>query len=329
MSVPGSEERPLIVVVTGMSGAGRSTAVHALEDLGFFCVDNVPTPVVPATLAAFEQGGVRRIALGIDARVRAYLADAPAMLDGVAASGNRDVVVLFLDAANELLVRRFNSSRRPHPLDTLGQKASGAPSVLEGIRRERELMLPLRARATAVVDTSDMSVHDLRRQVVAMFGPGSPTEARMSTRLVSFGFKYGPPSDADLVFDVRFLKNPYFEEHLRDLSGLDVPVRDYVLGNPEASAWLDRVLPLLEFCLPRFERDGKSYLTIAIGCTGGRHRSVALSEFLAAEIKTRLGLRVSASHRDLDKSSPSSHAGESNGPRTDRPEPGYAPRSKE
>lgn len=307
-----SEERTLIVVVTGMSGAGRSTAVHALEDLGFFCVDNVPTPVVPATLEAFEQGGVRRIALGIDARVRAYLADAPSMLDGVAALDSRDVVVLFLDAANELLVRRFNSSRRPHPLDAVTRdRRAGAPAVLDGIRKERELLVPLRARATAVIDTSDLSVHDLRRQIVAMFGPGSAVEARMSTRLVSFGFKYGPPSDADLVFDVRFLKNPYFEEQLRELSGLDDAVRDYVLGNPEAAAWLERTVPLLEFCLPRFEREGKSYLTIAIGCTGGRHRSVALSEYLAKEIGSKLGLQVSASHRDLDKSSPSSRHAES------------------
>ncbi len=310
-----NDERTLIVVVTGMSGAGRSTAVHALEDLGFFCVDNVPTPVVPATLAAFEQGGVRRIALGIDARVRSFLADAPAMLDGVAESPSRDVVVLFLDAANELLVRRFSSTRRPHPLDTLTRtKQVSAPAVLDGIRMERDLLVPLRARATAVIDTSDLSVHDLRRRIVAMFGPGSADEPRMSTRVVSFGFKFGPPSDADLVFDVRFLKNPYFEDALRELSGLDGPVRDFVLGNPEATAWLERITPLLEFCLPRFEREGKSYLTIAVGCTGGRHRSVALTERIAAELGKKLGVAVRAVHRDLDRSNPSTRPAESEYP---------------
>ncbi len=310
-----SEERTLIVVVTGMSGAGRSTAVHALEDLGFFCVDNVPTPVVPATLEAFEQGGVRRIALGIDARVRSYLADAPAMLDGLATGGNRDLVVLFLDAANELLVRRYSSTRRPHPLDTLARaRHVSAPAVLDGIRMERELLVPLRARATAVIDTSDWSVHDLRRQIVAMFGPGSAAEPRMSTRVVSFGFKFGPPSDADLVFDVRFLKNPYFEEPLRELSGLDAPVRDFVLTNPDAAAWLERVLPLLEFCVPRFEIEGKSYLTIAVGCTGGRHRSVALSERLASEMRQRLGVSARAVHRDLERSSPSARPSDAPAP---------------
>jgi UPF0042 nucleotide-binding protein len=310
-----NDERTLIVVVTGMSGAGRSTAVHALEDLGFFCVDNVPTPVVPATLAAFEQGGVRRIALGVDARVRSFLADAPAMLDGLAEPPNRDVAVLFLDAANELLVRRFSSTRRPHPLDTLARtKHVSAMAVLDGIRMERDLLVPLRARATAVIDTSDLSVHDLRRQIVAMFGPGSAAEPRMSTRVVSFGFKFGPPSDADLVFDVRFLKNPYFEDALRELSGLDAPVRDFVLNNPEATAWLERITPLLEFCLPRFEREGKSYLTIAVGCTGGRHRSVALAERIAAEMGTKLGFAVRAVHRDLDRANPSTRPAESEYP---------------
>lgn len=291
----------LIVVVTGMSGAGRSTVVHALEDLGFFCVDNLPTPVVEATLEAVERSGVRRIALGIDARVRSYLGEAAQVIERLAADREgRQIAVLYLDAADELLLRRFNTTRRRHPLSTFGSRAP-APAVLDGIRQERELLVPLRALATAVIDTTELSVHDLRAQVTAMFGPGAEADTGMSIRIESFGFKYGLPTDADLVLDVRFLKNPYFEPHLQALSGLDEPVRDYVLGNPETQAWLERTLSFLEFCVPRFEREGKSYLTIAVGCTGGRHRSVALAERLAKELTTRLERAPRAVHRDIHR----------------------------
>lgn len=296
-----SEGPTLIVVVTGMSGAGRSTAVHALEDLGFFCVDNLPTPVVHATLEAFERSGVRRIALGIDARVRSYLGEATRVLQRLATEDpRRQLVILYLDAADELLLRRFNTTRRRHPLNTFGSGTQEA-AVLDGIRQERELLVPLRALATAVIDTTGISVHDLRRQVIAMFGPRADGAARMSTRFESFGFKYGLPADADLVLDVRFLKNPHFEPELQPLSGLDPPVRAYVLEHPETRDWLDKVAPFLEFCLPRFEREGKSYLTVAIGCTGGRHRSVALAEHLADELGRRLDLSVRAVHRDMHR----------------------------
>lgn len=299
-----SEQATLIVVVTGMSGAGRSTAVHALEDLGFFCVDNLPTPVVHATLEAFERSGVRRIALGIDARVRSYLSEATVVLQRLAEDPSRQLVILYLDAADELLLRRFNTTRRRHPLSTFGGGTHGA-AVLDGIRQERELLVPLRALATAVIDTTNMSVHDLRRQVVGMFGPLAEGAARMSTCIESFGFKYGLPADADLVLDVRFLKNPYFEPDLQPLSGLDEPVRRYVLEHPETREWLDKVVPFLEFCLPRFEREGKSYLTVSIGCTGGRHRSVALAEYLVAELSSRVDSSLCAVHRDLHRASAS------------------------
>ncbi len=295
-----TEDKVLVVVVTGLSGAGKSTAVHALEDLGFFCVDNLPSPVVSATLEAIEKAGIRRVALGIDVRVRSYLEEATSVLDVLTTDARYDVRVLFLDAADELLLRRYSTTRRPHPLNSaVVDSGTTAPAVLDGIRLERDLLVALRSRASAIVDSTGLSVHELRRQVVAMFGPGTGDEARMSSRIVSFGFKYGPPSDADLVFDVRFLRNPYFEEALRPLSGLDQPVRDYVLSSPEAQALVERILPLLEFCLPRFEREGKSYLTVAIGCTGGRHRSVALAEHLAAELSRRQPLRVTAAHRDV------------------------------
>lgn len=305
-----SEQATLIVVVTGMSGAGRSTAVHALEDLGFFCVDNLPTPVVHATLEAFEQSGVRRIALGIDARVRSYLSEATVVLERLAAEdSSRQLVILYLDAADELLLRRFNTTRRRHPLSTFGDSSRGA-AVLDGIRQERELLVPLRALATAVIDTTDMSVHDLRRQVVGMFGPLAEGAARMSTRFESFGFKYGLPADADLVLDVRFLENPYFEPELQPLSGLDSPVRRYVLEHPETREWLDKVVPFLEFCLPRFEREGKSYLTVSIGCTGGRHRSVALAEYLVGELAGRVESSLCAVHRDIHRASASARYAE-------------------
>lgn len=295
------DAQTLIVVVTGMSGAGRSTVVHALEDLGFFCVDNLPTPVVRATIEAFERNGVRRVALGIDARVRSYLGEATQVLEGlIAEDPSRQLVVLYLDAADELLLRRFNTTRRRHPLSTFGGDAL-ARAVLDGIRQERELLVPLRALATAVIDTTDLSVHDLRRQVMGMFGPGADGASRMTTQVESFGFKYGLPKDADLVFDVRFLQNPFFEPDLQPLSGLDGPVRDYVLGNPETQTWLEKTLGLVEYCLPLFEREGKSYLTIAIGCTGGRHRSVALAEYLAKELSGRLGLLLTAVHRDVHR----------------------------
>lgn len=308
-----SESETLIVVVTGMSGAGRSTVVHALEDLGFFCVDNLPAPVVDATLEALERSGVRRIALGIDARVRSYLGEATRVLERLAEDPSKQLAVLFLDAADELLLRRFNTTRRRHPLST-GAAGVPAPAVLDGIRRERELLVPLRALATAEIDSTDLSVHDLRRQITGMFGPGAGSEARMSTRIESFGFKYGLPTDADLVLDVRFLKNPHFEPDLQPLTGLDAPVRDYVLQNPETQAWLERTLPLLEFCLPRFEREGKSYLTIAVGCTGGRHRSVALAEYLAGELMGRLELNPRAVHRDLHRGDASSRYPAAEGP---------------
>lgn len=295
--------RPLVVVVTGMSGAGKSTAVHALEDLGFFCVDNLPTPVVAHTLEAFAAAGLRRIALGIDVRVRSFLEDATGMLDAVTVSGERELAVLFLDASDEALLRRFSSTRRPHPLSTMSEPGaqSTAIAVLDGISIERSRLAPLRARATIVFDTTKLSVHDLRRLTVSHFGPGAEKQPRMTTRIVSFGFKYGPPVDADMVLDCRFLKNPYFVDHLRDYPGTTPDVRDYVLENPETQEFVARAEQLLEYCLPRFEREGRSYLTIAVGCTGGRHRSVAIAEHLGNRLRERAKLAIDVSHRDVER----------------------------
>lgn len=295
-------QKTLVVIVTGLSGAGKSTAVHALEDLGFFCVDNLPTPVMKATLQAFAAVGVKRIALGIDVRVRSFLDDAAAAIKALA-TAERDVQVLFLDATDEALLRRFSSTRRPHPLSTTSEPGSeqGTTAVLDGIRIERERLMRLRARATIVLDTTRLSVHDLRREVIGHLGPGAGLAPRMRTRFVSFGFKFGTPVDADLLFDVRFLQNPYFVAELKDLPGTTPDVQKYVLDQADSQAFLERVSSLLEFCLPRFEAEGKSYLTVAIGCTGGRHRSVVMADQLGSILSKRLGLAIDVVHRDVDR----------------------------
>lgn len=284
-----------VVVVTGRSGAGKTTAVNALEDLGYYCVDNLPTPVVEATLEALRAGGEQKVALGIDIRVRAYLDGASDVLDQIAQRSDTELSILYLDSSEELLARRFNATRRPHPLTAGGR--TGVKALLDGIRLERELLAPLRARARAVIDSTNLSVHDLRREVIQLYGRDDLHG--MMTRIVSFGFKYGAPHDADLLFDVRFLPNPYFVDRLQPLSGQEAEVRDFVLESPEAEGFLARLVSLVEYCLPRFEAEGKSYVTIGIGCTGGRHRSVAISEWLAVELRKRVGGIIEAVHRDV------------------------------
>jgi RNase adapter protein RapZ len=292
--------RATVVVVTGLSGAGKSQTLHALEDLGFFCVDNLPTVLAPAAVALCERGGMTRLALGIDVRVRAFLGEVGKVLQLLEAAGQRDVQVLFLDASDEKLLHRFSESRRPHPLSAeSGQE--GGPAVLDGVRLERERLAPLRAGATRIIDTTNTSVHELRRLLVAHFGPASGEGPRMVTRIVSFGFKYGTPVDADLVFDVRFLDNPYFVPELKLLTGLDEPVSNYVLSAPETGEFLRRTRELLEYVLPKYEREGKSYLTIAIGCTGGRHRSVTVTEALARDLSVATGAPIAVLHRDMHR----------------------------
>jgi UPF0042 nucleotide-binding protein len=306
-SPPSAQKRPTVVVVTGLSGAGKSTALHALEDLGFFCVDNLPTLLAPQAVELCEKGGMTRVALGMDVRVRAFLgevgsvlkqlANAPASPATPPRQPSRDVQLVFFDATDEALLRRFSETRRPHPLST----GEGALAVLDGVRIERERLAPLRASATRVFDTTNLSVHELRRTIIAHFGPASGGAPRMVTRVVSFGFKYGAPVDADLVLDVRFLDNPYFIPELKLLPGTAKEVVDFVLGLPETREFLARTGDLLSYVLPRYEREGKSYLTIAVGCTGGRHRSVVVADALA-ETLAKLGT-VSVVHRDVDRGS--------------------------
>jgi UPF0042 nucleotide-binding protein len=282
-------EKLHIIVVTGMSGAGRTSALRVLEDLGFFCVDNLPPKLAPAVVR--EIGGeLDRIGFGVDVRTGSFLEGAGRALDELSASGHH-VEVLFLDCADDALVRRYSETRRPHPLAPGGD-------VMEAIGRERERLAPLRMRARSVIDTSRLSVHDLRRTLVDHIARDGD-RPQMRVRLVSFGFKYGLPVDADLVFDVRYLPNPHFLPELRPLTGLDAPVADYVLASSETRELLEDVRRLLDRTLPRYEREGKAYLTVAVGCTGGRHRSVAIVEELARGYRTQRNVLVS--HRDAGR----------------------------
>jgi UPF0042 nucleotide-binding protein len=265
--------------------------LRVLEDLGFYCVDNLPPRLAPGLLELLEADGKARVpvGLGIDVRSGMFLEGADEALSELAARGFPPEV-LFLDASDEALVRRFSETRRPHRLAAQGD-------VLSAIRLEREWLAPLRRRATRVIDTTHLTVHDLRRQLVQVVS-GRLDGIRLVTRVISFGFKYGLPQDADLVFDLRFLPNPHFVPELRPHSGLDAPVRDYVLGIAEAQELLTDLTALLSKLLPRYAAEGKAYLTIGIGCTGGRHRSVAMAEALGAKLTQG---PVVVAHRDVER----------------------------
>jgi UPF0042 nucleotide-binding protein len=281
------------IVVTGMSGAGKSAASRCLEDLGFFCIDNLPAALIPkvAELCIQSEKRIERVALVIDAREGRFLDALFDILVDLRREGHQ-VRMVFLDASDEALVRRFSESRRPHPLAPSG-------SSLEGIRAERALLASLKAKADLVVDTSGFTVHEFRKLLATSF-LDLPVLPRTVLALVSFGYRYGLPVDADLVFDARCLPNPHFVEGLRPLTGLTQGVRDYVLGSAEARAFLDQVQSFLAFALPLYVHEGKAYLTIAIGCTGGRHRSVVLAEELAGRMR-ETGYDASVRHRDVER----------------------------
>ena len=281
-----------VVIVTGLSGSGKSTAIRVLEDLGFFCIDNLPVVLTPKfiELCQNSEEQISRVALGIDLRERAFLADYPAVLEDIRRAGH-NVEILYLDAADDVLVRRFSETRRPHPL------AEGT-NVAAGIRREREKLAGLKEMADRIIDTSAYTVHQLRDELRGLLGVVTGGEEAMRVFLVSFGYKYGLPSDTDMVLDVRFLPNPFFVEELRARDGTDTAVACYVLERPETQRFLEHSMALLDFTLPLYEREGKRYLTVGVGCTGGRHRSVAI----VAELERRLaghGYPVQAQHRDV------------------------------
>lgn len=283
-------DRIHIVVITGMSGAGRSSALRVLEDLAYYCVDNLPPALAPQLIALLE-GELTRVGFGIDVRTGAFLEGAEATIATLIARGH-ETEVIFLDCKDEVLVRRFSETRRPHPL-------ARDADVLAGIRAERERLAALRELARHVIDTTDLSVHDLRRSLIDYIARGG-SSPRLAVRVVSFGFKYGLPVDADLVFDLRFLPNPHFVKALRPLSGLEAPVAEYVLDTDAARELLSDVRSLLGHTLPRYRAEGKAYLTIALGCTGGRHRSVALAEELGRWLRAE-GHDALTAHRDVNR----------------------------
>jgi UPF0042 nucleotide-binding protein len=281
-----------LVVITGLSGAGRSTAAKCLEDLGWFVVDNLPPSLVATMvdLASRSQGSVDKIAIVVDVRSRGFTSDVREALTELDGKGLRPRVV-FLEAADDALVRRFDSVRRPHPLQEDG-------TLVDGIARERELLRDLRGEADLVLDTSVLNVHELRAKITAAFA--DPTAHALHATVLSFGYKYGLPVDADVVIDCRLLPNPHWVPELRPLNGLDAPVRDYVFAQEGAASFVDSYASLLRQYEGGYLREGKHFATVAVGCTGGKHRSVAIAEELGARLRAD-GVDVRVVHRDLGR----------------------------
>jgi len=283
---------PEIVIITGMSGAGRSTAAKSLEDLDWFVADNLPPDLLPTMvdLARRAQDAVPRLAAVVDVRSRAFSTDLESVISGLEASGIRPYVV-FLEASDDTLVRRFDSVRRPHPLQEAGR-------VVDGIAAERELLQPVRGQADLVLDSSDLNVHELRARMRDAFGGDADNALRMN--IVSFGFKYGLPLDADLVADCRFLPNPHWVPELAPLTGQDSEVRAYVLGQRGAAEFLSAYVEAVRVTLNGYQNAGKHFVVLAVGCTGGKHRSVVISEEIAARLAVSWpGIQVT--HRDLGR----------------------------
>ena len=289
-SVSGGTGR--FVILTGLSGSGKTQAIRALEDLGYFCVDNLPTQMIPsmAELATREDAGTGRVAIVVDVRERGFLAQFPRIYRNLKSQRLVNPTLIFLEASDTALVRRFSETRRTHPL---------APdrSVGEGIAEERQKLDTIRSMADMILDTSSLTVHELRDNFMGI-SRGGRVKADMVVNLVSFGYKHGVPVDADLVFDLRCLPNPYFVDALRDLTGRDRAVVRYMRRHPATQDFIDQLVSFLTFALPHYIREGKAYLTVAVGCTGGRHRSVMMAEALRKALASTKGVRVRVQHRD-------------------------------
>ena len=281
------------IILTGLSGSGKSQAIRALEDLGYFCVDNLPTTLIPtlAKLSLRGGGDIERVAIVVDVREGGFLSSFPKVFRRLRKMRKLNPVLIFLEASNAALVRRFSETRRPHPL---GQNRS----VTEGIRDERSRMNVIRAMADEIVDTSDMTVHELRKFFMGL-SRDRASSARLVITVLSFGYKHGVPVDADLVFDVRCLPNPHFVPTLRPHTGRDAEVRAFLDKAPATHEFLEHTLNLLRFLIPQYVAEGKSYLTIGIGCTGGRHRSVMIAEAIKKGLAGLKGVQPRVRHRDI------------------------------
>ena len=281
-----------LVIITGMSGAGKTVAVQSFEDLGYFCIDNMPPTLLPTFWELVKESGkISRIALFIDLRSRDFFNEVDSL---IATLDNTQLVttrIIFLDSSDSVLVSRYKETRRNHPLAPDGR-------VSEGIAKERELLMDLRTRAQIIIDTSDISPRQLRERLIKDFA--TKDYQTFHVEVMSFGFKYGVPIDADIIWDVRFLPNPHYIPELRPQTGMDAPVYDYVMKQPETQSFYSKLIDVIEFCLPGYKKEGKSSVTIAIGCTGGKHRSVAIAERIANHLKTD-NYAVNISHRDYMK----------------------------
>ena len=282
------------VIISGLSGAGKSRAASVMEDMGFFCVDNLPAPLIPkfAELGLGGNGEYDRVALVTDIRGGVNFEGLFQALDSLEAM-KCGYHIVFMEASDSVIIRRYKESRRNHPL------AEECDSLEEAIALERKMLAPIKERAEWVIDTSDLSTRALREELLGMFARGS-RERSMEVRVLSFGFKHGIPAEADLVFDVRFLPNPYYVAELRPLTGLDAGVRDYALSSPQSQEFLKKLIDFVSYLLPRYREEGKAALVIAVGCTGGHHRSVAVAHALAEAVRA-LGYPVNESHRDMGR----------------------------
>ena len=283
--------RKRVIVVTGLSGSGRSAALKDFEDIGFYCVDNLPLELLPSFLEfAGWSEEASRSAIGIDIREKGFTERFPSLFGELKARGFA-IELIFLDASDHALVRRFSETRRPHPL------ARGETPLREGIRKEREALGEVKKLADRTIDTTDYTVHDLRQVIERHYA--EPDAGRpMVITLITFGYKFGIPFELDLLFDLRFLPNPHFVSDLRPLTGEDARIREYIMAGPEAGEFFTRLLGFLEYLLPRYRSEGKSYLTIGLGCTGGKHRSVALALLIAERLREK-GYDVNVKHRDI------------------------------
>jgi len=282
------------IIITGLSGSGKSGTIKCFEDLGFFCVDNLPAKLIPTFVQLCTKKGeeISRVAMIVDIRERDFLHDFPSTYQMLKEQGY-NFQILFLEASDEVLVRRFSETRRPHPL------AFDRP-VLQGITEERRRLEPIREIADVIIDTSSINIHELRDHINKLYEPPTANAKPLIISIISFGYKHGIPFNSDIIFDVRFLPNPYFNENLKSFTGSDAQVKEFVFGSEDTQEFLRRVKELLTFLLPRFVREGKTYLTISVGCTGGKHRSVVIADYIESLVKEQ-GYEVRCKHRDIHK----------------------------